>query len=573
MAHDYTNDAGGSGQLTGKTAVPTNVAMADSFVSARHPDRSLIVGAERKARASYIGTLSALRSYLVPHRFEGTKEPDRARLGYGLKLNASYLEEIFGHVRSAPARYNWGPLTEDQGDAIIAPKSGLAKLLWDDATRKGENWRDFFEGTVLEWLLSSLGGVVIVDAPSLPADLQGVQLSQADVDRLGIRPYLQFRPFSDILDCGHGEYGLTWVQFEEVVDRRTARERKAGWESQYLIFELGEGGRVTVQRFSEEGTPIDAATELGAFVDPAGRPMMNMIEAKFGTHPDVGWVGTGLLLGLDDIIIDLYNVLSETREGYRDAAFGFLAYAGPDGKRVLELIKDGSRFVPLGADPGARLDRISGDATEVQAGKDLIAFGLQAWAYSARRNAAKAMEGGAQGQSGVSLQAEFALDLKPLLVKVTETLDAIETNVMYVVGLQAGFSPEALAEVGVRRDTEFRLEDEDTRISRKVEEFTKSLPLTPILQEEITVAWAEATRLFDMNAPVEIEVTDKPGGIDDAGQVIQPVTRTETKTFRDQLRDEAREEAESGKMAKRQAEQFLPADAGMGAPGIPFGNE
>jgi hypothetical protein len=112
---------------------------------------------ERRQRASYLATRRHLTPFLVPHRFEGNLAPKdlrRAGYGYGIGLNQGYLHEVFGHIRSASTEYEYKPLADPEWEALQR-----------DITGAGVSWTNFFEGTVLEWMLSSVGGVVIVDAP------------------------------------------------------------------------------------------------------------------------------------------------------------------------------------------------------------------------------------------------------------------------------------------------------------------------------------------------------------------------------------------------------------------------
>jgi hypothetical protein len=242
--------------------------------------------------------------------------------------------------------------------------------------------------------------------------------------------------------------------------------------------------------------------DLGKLVDPSGTPTLPLVPVKYGEHPDLPACGTGLLFGLDDIVIDLYNVTSETREGFRDACFGMLVHRGPDATTVRDTINDGSRLVTVGDSESASLERLAGDASEVQAGMQLIELGVKNWALSAKRQAAEAMQGAsAEARSGVSLQAEFSLDLTPLLTTVAETLDGIETNVLFIAAQLAGSTVPAADSIKVVRNTDFQLEDEASRIARIVTEFAQSsLKLPPEAATQLTLQWL--SEVIDLDAEI-----------------------------------------------------------------------
>lgn len=506
-------------------------------VTRPHPKRARWVDDERKSRASFIASRRLLAPFLVPHRFEGNTPPAelrRAGYGYGIGLNTSYLSEILGHIRSTEVTYQWGQLdsgqsTETDGqdnEQDGTPKAGIARALYSDATKRGQTLRGFMEGDagVLEWMLSSPGGFIVVDAP--PADPNVV--SKADELANGKRPYFRFVPFSSVEDLRPHPTGIgfTWVKFYEEVDTRTPSEENDGLTVHRLLYELDPNtGETTVGRFNKDGDLVDrdgnktgAIVNLGKIVSVEGEPMLPLIPVMYGEHPEITFVGKGLLYGLDDIVIDLFNVVSETREGFRDATFGLMVHNGPDGDQVQEQLKAGTRMVTLGDAEKADLRRVAAESSEVDAGLKLIELGVKNWALSAKRQAAEAMQkSGAKNTSGVSLQAEFALDLKPLLVSVCGKLDSIQTNALYVAAQMAGLTNVQADELGIDRQTDFNLEDEATRIARIAKDYVMALPLSAEMKVQLAMAWIRAANVIDLNQEVEVpEIPDEEQKAEDA---------------------------------------------------------
>src|SRR5205085_542131 len=149
----------------------------------------------------------------------------------------------------------------------------------------------------------------------------------------------------------------------------------------------------------------------------------------------------------------------------------------------------------------ASLDRLAGGTEEVASGITLVELAVKAWALSAKRQAAEAMQqAGAQTTSGVSLQAEFSLDLKPLLVAVVQQLDAIEKRALWIAAQMAGNTGTNSDAITVTRNTDFNLEDEASRIARIVGDFTRSIKLSPEAQAQIAIKWLKAAKIFDLDA-------------------------------------------------------------------------
>jgi len=502
----------------GKSAVTSRTTFAQW--NREHPARKRWIEDEARMRASFLGDRRHLSPFLVPHRFEGKTDPKelrRALLGYGVGLNKAYMTEIFGHVRGAPARFFFGPLEKDttpvepstsSEDADTPttdePADGMALEIWRDATANGTSLRNFFDGKVLEWITTSPGGVIVCDT-NKPADSPAI--SKADERVAGYRPTLRFVPFSAMLDCGYSDAGFRWMKLAEEHDEREPDDDTGrATPTRTVLYELLQDGTTQMARFDEHGKRIGPAVNMGSVVDALGRPRLPIIPARFREHPDLPqFIGAGLLMGLDDIVIDLFNTFSEMREAFRDASFSVLVHSGDGGTDVYEQFKDGSRLIRLGSSEKAKLERLAVDHGEVDAGMKLIEQGVKNWVLSAKRQAEQTH--GAQRTAGIALVAEFQLDLKPLLVEVAEVLDEIEQETLFVVAQLAGASADAAKGITVERETSFRLEDEATRITRIVGEFILSLPLPPEVAVQLTLQWVAATGLIDMDAEPPKEAT------------------------------------------------------------------
>jgi len=516
-------------------------ATETSWSQRKHPSYKLYSEDEGRQRASYVATRRALAPYLVPHRFEAKEETKgenlpRAKFGYGVGLNKAYLHDIFGHIRSAPTEYWWATLgsTEDAEGVTAAPAAEtVGYLLWHDATGTGITWPNFYEGEVLEWMLTSVGGFVVVDMP--PGEYANLQQALA----AGQRPVFRFAPMSWVWDYGVDDKGFRFIKLLEAVDDRDPQaDVEQGFTYYVLLYKLLEDGTTEVGRYDMEGEEVDPPVNLGVLVTREGRPTLPLVFAGFGTHPELDFLGSGALMGLDDIVIDLFNLITEVREAYRDIAFGLFAYRGPDFEAMYNQMSDGSRMVDLGSAPESSLERVAADPGEVEAGLRLVDVAVSNWSLAAKRKAADAMADSPDARSGLSLQAEFQLDLKPLLVSITEELDAVESQCMYLAAQLMGQTPEDAMEIGVERDTEFRLEEEASRIARLVLEFMQTLPLPAEAKVQIVMRWLEHSGLMDLDAEVELEV---PPETDPLTGEPQGEATMEVRVLREVLEEQARE--------------------------------
>lgn len=473
-----------------------------------HPHYSRWVEDEARMRASFVASRRLLIPFLARHRFEGTIEPqqlDRAKLGYGVRLNYAYASEIQGHIKSADVTREWGALAEGEPEEDGTPSGGVARSIHADATGNNKPLDEFMAGEVLEWLLSSLGGFIVVDAPPKPDEVK----SKQDEKDLGHRPYFRFVPWSRVKDFGLGERGFRFVKFAETVDNRTSDGDDNKLSEHVILYELKPDNSTRVTRANSDGKIVNRdgtpgqPVEMGTFLDLEQRAILPLVPVRLGIHPELATCGTGVIYGLDDIVIDIFNTISEMREAYRDACFGVNVHKGPDADKVRGQFASGSRFIGLGEDQNASLERMSGDSAEVAAGITQIELAVKAWALSAKRQAAEAMQNaGAEATSGVSLQAEFQLDLKPLLVTITKALDAAETLALFIAAQMADQTVTAADKLSVRRSQEFNLEDEATRIARIVKDVALSLPLAAEAKVRLAMKWLEMSKTIDLSEPV-----------------------------------------------------------------------
>lgn len=541
----YANSDGELGVQSGKveTKLLSNSTVPSNWVQRFHPLRHLWLGDELRQRASYIGTRRALSPYLVPHRFEGKERPEklsRAQLGYAIGLNSAYLQEVFGHIRVAPAHYTWGVLGADTGpgpekDTTQPPKGGLARDFWDDCTGDGTTWTNFFEGKVLEWMVTSPGGFILVDSNKKP--------SAGIIDRLlarkkGIRCSFKFIPASWVEDFGRGPRGYRWVKIAETNDERKPRmpDDSSGYKAYHIIYELLDDGRTQIRRFDDDGNQV-GTTVFQKVLDMDGQGILPLIPARFGEHPDLPYMGAGVLMGLDEIVIDIYNLITEIREAYRDSVFTFLAYQGPDMQGVQDQLAQGTRLVHIGDDSHAKLERLGAQGQEVESGLKLLDVSLTNWAASAKRRAMEITKG-VGIRSGTSLRAEFQLDLVPLMVAIVEALDAVEVEAMFVLAQMQGYSNDEADQLFVRREKDFQMEQEATRIARIITEFLQAVPGMPaVLLQKMIMRWADSIDFLNMDEMVD----DGNGG---------------KKKLRDVIEEQADEIAEADMQSRILQNQF-----------------
>lgn len=482
---------------------PTGEAGETSWAERLHPDWDAWVEAEQKQRASYVATRDELARFLVPHMFEGKDTPGeklhRADLGFPVGLNAMWVLSLMGHIRNAAIDRKWGPLGTGEQTESGRPEGGTAKLLYDDVTLSDTSWPTFFNSTVLEWMLTSVGGWIVVD-------------SKEDPGAGRRRPAFRWFPFSSVENYSWGTHGPRQVKFAEIVDERDIKaEESQDLTRRHVVYELQGDGSTVVGRYNDEGDLLsEGPVEMGTLRDFQGHPTLPLVQVGFGTHPRIRHVAQGLLMGLDDIVIDAFNVVTEAREGFRDACFSGMKYRGENPEEVKSHIEEGSMFWPLGADPDSDLDRVAADSAPVNAGMALFDANLKAWALSARRKSVEAMES-AEARSGVSLKAEFQLDERPLLTVIAGEMDDIESKAMLLAAqvddenLDVRTSEE-LQDIGASRSTEFNLEEESSRITRVLQEFREAFggpPPSEEAQAEIIMSFLEESDIVDLDAEVE----------------------------------------------------------------------
>lgn len=488
-----------------------------------------------------IATRKACIPFLVPHRTEGGKDSDpfglrRSAFGYPLQLNASFLDEVLGHLGGAAREYVFGPWVglslaeESQTDLPEGAGDNLRKL-WADATLDGMSWRRFFDETVAEWFLSSPGGFVVCDNAKPMGDLVP-PVSDPD----SARPYVTFAPFSNMLDYRYGTGGFDQVKLLELHDMRDLNDpnlasRQADgdvrteFEVLYRLVPAEEGAEIaTSSTASSDGEvvavaerrvltddterqPVKDAVNYGTLLDQDGQPTLPLVPVRFKRHPTIPGLGRGFFMGLDDIILDAWNVQNETRAAYRDAMMSIDAIAGAqkeDMQKIAEMLQLNYRMI--GIPENASVSKMGNDATEVTVGMELKKEAVKDWATAVKRRAG--LVEGKASQSGISLQSEFAIDLNPILKYTAGWLDEIESSTLWVLAQLQGLDADMDTTISVTRNKDFRLEPEGGRIIRTMQEIADAgVELPDIVTERATKRIIETTEIAGkVDAELEAEL-------------------------------------------------------------------
>jgi len=497
-----------------------NAQSAKASIATRvHPARDRWVERQGLERATYVATNEAMGPYLIPHDLESNtiapQDLRRAKLGHVPPLNYSYLSEILGHAYGAAVNVHWGPLSTDGKAISVAPKDGVALEIWKDATLQGDSFSKF-GNKVLEWMASSPGCWIITDSTSQPvADAadddedRGPKSTAKGQQTSSGRPYMRIVQWSSVEDLGQYSDGrLRFIKFHESVDERDPESAvDSGMTNLHVLYRLQPDGTVTVRKLNDDGADVVPATSLGTFIDAAGRPVIPIAQAKFGEDELLPFLGSGLLQGLAFVVKDLWNQVTEMRSGARDVCFDVLAYKGASFESVKTQMAAGDRLIDLGASELSSLTRVGADGGEIGVALTIFKQTLEDWAMGAKRKASDFVtKGNGTARSGVSLQAEFQLDLKPLLVAlVSAWSDAMRAVLFFAAQFandQSGL--DKLGVITVNVDQEFSLEDEAARISRIVTDYdTTGLPMIPEAQRQLMLTWAKSTRVVDLNARVK----------------------------------------------------------------------
>jgi hypothetical protein len=501
--------ANDSGVLAG---VPTVVGRdgaktPDSKAARKHPQYEVYADDEKRQRATFIATLRSMVSFLIPHTYEGDDPGRRALFGWAPGLNRRFIQQLMGHVRAQEVRRSWPPLSAPKDRQITgAPTEGsIAALLFSDATADGVSWDNFFRGRVMEWLLSSPGGFVLVDQPAGKAE------TMAEAFEKGLRPSVRFVPFSEVWAFEFGRHGFTRVKLVESefdadpLFPGTTSTGNVVSSSTVVVYSLDpEDGHTVFARYDIEDNLLDRA-DLPRFENPQGQPILPLVPVKWGEHAAVAGVGEGLLSGLADLVIDRYNIVNEMRAGSRDMTFAVDFYRGTDYAAVVTQREAGSRMVNIGTDPNAQLGRIGADPSEVTVTIQQLQVNLEEWVKTVSEKS-DALSDSPQTRSGVAIQAEFQLAMKPILTLAARELDAIEEQVMYIVAQFQGESPAAAFAVSVETNVDFRMENEADHVAGVLEAAQRGdLRLPPELLVAAVMTFAEAApELFgDMSDKIE----------------------------------------------------------------------
>ena len=486
---------------------------------------------EARQRASVIATRKACIPFLVPHRTEGnTTHPHtlkRSAFGYPMQLNASFLDEILGHLSTAEREYLFGPwvpptIAEESQPALPENAGEDLQKLWMDATLDGMSWRRFFDETIAEWFLSSLGGFIVADNALPDGDLIG---PVADPDM--VRPYVSFTPFSCVLDYRFRRNGFDQVRLLELHDTRDLAkpvtdgfgttsdgDPRTEFEVLYRLVPADEGAALADPPAGEQGELVAVAerrlvvglgeqqpaaiqaVNYGTIVDRDGQPTLPLIPVRYKRHPRIPGLGQGFFMGLDDIILDAWNTHNETRAAYRDAMMSVDAIRGAtkeDMQNIAEMLQLNYRMIGIPQESG--VETLGNDATEVTAGRELKKDAMLDWATAVKRRAG--MVESRATQSGVSLQSEFAIDLNPILSYTAGWLDEIESETLWILAQLQGLTVEAgETTISVTRNRDFRLEPEGSRILRVLEEALQAdLEIPDLVRRRALVRVLETTQI------------------------------------------------------------------------------
>lgn len=485
-----------SGVLTGLPAVVgrEGAKTPDTKAARKHPQYEVYADDEERQRATFLATIRAMVPFLIPHTHEGADPGRRALFGHAPGLNRRLIQQIIGHVRAQETRRSWPPLSVAQDQQITgAPQDDtIAALLYSDATADGLSWESFFRGKVFEWLMTSPGGFVLIDRPAGEAE------SMAEAFEKGLRPSLRFIPFSEVCAFEFGRHGFTRVKLVEnefnadPLFPGTAATGDVESSSTVVVYSLdAEDGHTVFQRYDMEDNQLDSI-DLPRFENPQGQPILPLVPVKWGEHAVVAGVGEGLLSGLADLVIDRYNIVNEMRAGSRDMTFAVDFYRGTDYGAVIAQREAGSRIINIGTDPNAELGRIGADPSEVLVTAKQLEVNLEEWLKTVSEKS-DALSDSPQTRSGVAIQAEFQLAMKPILTTAAKELDSIEEQVMYVIAQWQGETPSAAFAVAVETDTEFAMESEAEHVAGVLEAAQRGdLRLPPEMLVAAVLKFAEA---------------------------------------------------------------------------------
>jgi hypothetical protein len=476
-----------------------------------HPSYDYWTKLEQKFRATHIADAEHLNPFLIPSATEGADTPGqllpRARLSYGIPLNSAWSGSVIGHVQGANRSYSWGATTSADEIQTATPPDGDAKLWYDDITADGTSLPNFINGTVMEWMLSSPGGFIVCDT-NATAGLNGV--TKLQVQELGLRPYARFIPWSAVEDFGRSKNGYTWLQFKETTHtRKPFSEANGPAQTENCVFYILDEvtGSTTVYRLDKDNALVDVI-DMGVIQSPAGVPMLPIIPVKFGDHPKLPYLGQGLYLGTADIIIQLFNRLNEQQHRYRKGMFGLLQVASPsteNHQKITDQMNRASSVIFTG--PEDKMLNVGANTDGISAGLEVIAALLTHF-YMAVSQKTDENGGSATAQSGFSMVVDHQRSVKPLLTRVAEALDAIETNLLYIFAQLAGsYTLEQAGELKVVRDTNFRVEDESERILRILKAMVSVMEVPKVVQEQLVFQVLERTKLVDLNQVMDSGLT------------------------------------------------------------------
>jgi hypothetical protein len=153
---------------------------------------------------AYLGGPTWTQRHIFRFYKEGEAEfKDRQARAYRQNLSRRVVKTYTSHLFKVPA----------VRDRSGAPEA--VKAWWTDADKEGRSIEDLMR-LVSDWSGAVSPVFVVVDRPGRPQGLQGVPLSVADEQTLGLRPYAYVVMPTQVLDFGLDEDGaFTWIAIEE----------------------------------------------------------------------------------------------------------------------------------------------------------------------------------------------------------------------------------------------------------------------------------------------------------------------------------------------------------------------
>ena len=196
---------------------------------------------------------------------EGEDEIKAKGVAYLPKLSGS-TEEVYEAYKKR-ARWNNYTARNLEGlhglifrrtPVVNCPKKFKKSKILDNIDRKGTSFSQFVSDSVYDSMQTSFGGIML----DMPAVDLSEQITEAQGEVLGLRPYLRYYPAESIINWGYdvinGVEQLSYVVLEEYVDGDSDDEFSHVPKVQYRVLDVRSG--VYVQRLF---TQVESKKENG----------------------------------------------------------------------------------------------------------------------------------------------------------------------------------------------------------------------------------------------------------------------------------------------------------------------